>query len=290
MAEAVTAAPAVNAVAAPTTAQPPADTTVYAGKYQGVEKLEQGLRELHKSQGLAPLPDGSLIGEGRFKDAKEMEAAYKKVESVIGRPKEPAAPKPDTAMFPKEPTPENDAVTPDGDVDIEKVLSKSGFTKAEIFRLEEANALTEGVLNKLRENHPEYSKMSPRAGNKALLNDIRIETGVVKAQRQAAAEVVGGADALAKLGANWTEYVPPERQNAIAGMMNNPQTYVEAALLLKQYHETKYGTGTGPKPISGGVPTPTSPEATAKAKSEALTRISKGIGKPEDFAVFGKKG
>lgn len=288
MAEAVTAAPAANAVAAPTTAQPAADTTVYAGKYQGVESLEKGVRELYKSQGLAVLPEGSLIGDGKvFKTPQEMEAAYRKAESLVGRPKEPATPKPDTAMFPKEP---EKAPEPTEDVDIAKVLDKAGFTQAEIYKLYKADSLTDGVLDKLRENHPEYSKLSRKTGNKAVRDGIVAEMGRVVEQEKKAADVVGGIDNLAKLGANWTEYVPPERQQSLATLMNNPATYVEAALLLKQYHEAKHGSGaTGPKPVSGGVASPMGQDEIKKAREAAFSRIVSGKGTADDYATFKKK-
>lgn len=288
MAEAVAAAPAANAVAAPTTAQPAADTTVYAGKYQGVASLEKGVRELYKSQGLAELPDGSLVGDGKFfKTPQDMEAAYKKAESLVGRPKEQAPPKPDTAMFPKEPEPVTQIT--DEAVDTEKVLEKAGISKVELVQLHKANALTEHVLDKIRENHPEYSKLGRKAGNRAVLNDIRVEMGAVESQEKAAAEAVGGLEALNNLGKNWTEYVPPERQQSLADLMNNPKTYVEAALLLKQFHTAKYGTGTGPKPVTGGPPTAAGPEEMKKAREAAFTRITHGRGTADDFAMFGRK-
>jgi hypothetical protein len=291
MADANTAVATATAGDAAPKEQQPVQEVVLAGKFKGstpedaAAQLVKGLRELHASQGLVPLAEGDLIGEGKpFKTVADAERAYKSAERLVGKPKEDAKPI-STPMFPKEEQKEPDTSKP---VDTAKVLKDAGFSGDDLYRMHKANALGDSVVDKLALAHDDFKGLPPRTRIPAMRALLKEEFGKVEANERRAAEVVGGADKLAELGKNWESYVPPEEHARIVRLMSNHETFDAAALLLQQHHTRKYGGSTGPKPINGSAPGPASDDEVRKAKLDATARIAAGQGTASDFALFRK--
>ena len=289
MAETATTATTVEGSAAPAqtqqTTEKPAEQLL-AGKYKDATELQKGVRELYKTTGLAELPEGELVGDGKFfKTVQDAEKAYKRAESLIGKPKEEAPSKPiSTAMFPKSEEPKPDTTKP---VDASKVLREAGFTAEELYRMHRANALVDSVVDKLALAHDDFKALPPRTRIPAMKAVLKEQFAVVDQNYQLAAEAVGGTEKLNELGRSWESYVPASEHARLAEMMNDHRMARAVALELRDYHDRKYGSGgSGPKPVSGSAPSPTTAEQVAKAKQEAAARIAAGQGTPADFAVF----
>jgi len=221
------------ATPAPATAQP--QEIVLAGKYKGTNEVEaagkllDGLRELHKTQGLAKIPDGdvaSLIGDGKlFNSVEEAVKAYKSGERLMGKPKDEQPVKPiDTPMFPKEKQPEPDTTTP---VDANKVLKEAGFSGDDIYRMEKANALTDSVVDKIALAHDDFKNLPPRTRIPAMRAVLKEHIQSVDSHYESAYEVVGGRDKFAELGSNWESYVPASKHAELAALMGDAKNALD---------------------------------------------------------------
>lgn len=292
MAETATTATTVEGSAAPAQTQQstekPAEQLL-AGKYKDATELQKGVRELYKTTGLAELPEGELVGDGKFfKTVQDAEKAYKRAESLIGKPKEEAPSKPiSTAMFPKSEEPKPDTTKP---VDAVKVFREAGFTQEEVYKMHRANALVDSVVDKLALAHEDFKAMPPRTRIPAMRALLKEEFAVVDNNYKLAADVVGGTDKLNELGSTWESYVPASEHARLAKMMNDHNMARAVALELRDYHEAKYGkSGSGPKPVSGSAPSPMTAEQQQKAKDDAWERIKSGRANESDLKLWSKK-
>lgn len=145
-------------------AAPAAPPAVYAGKYQDVNGLEKGLREIRGAMGLPALPDGPLVGSF-FKDAATAEAEYTSLNSIfskVGKPK-PEAPAATPQAKPAEtpiPTPGpalNGNPIPD-DLDVPSLIGKAGLdVDALSSEWAQNGRLTAEQYDAIKKVHPAYT-------------------------------------------------------------------------------------------------------------------------------------
>lgn len=225
------AAPAQDPASQQTPEQDPAapqqqPTQPLAGKFQTPEALAQSTQELINKLG--------------------PEAAYKVLESQVGKP---AAPAP-TQQQSQPATPEALAITPTDPSSappqtINDVLTKVGVTAEQVAQ--------EYAANNGRLNQDTYAKFQNAGYPPDVVNThMAAQASQVQATRQQAASVAGGDEQLANLRQWAAVNVDPARLDQLNTMIkSNPAMYPEMIRILKADHAEAVGAGKAQPLVAG---------------------------------------
>lgn len=262
------AAPLVIPAPGAESAPPPAAAPL-AGKYANSAELQKGIREgVRHLSGTDLLPEGELVGPGKFfADDAAAEAYYKgKVEPAIkqGKPKETPSPATAPLQIGGEPLPDN--------ADVPTILAKAGLKDADVVKqFTEKGDLTEEQYKAIRGVRPGLTKGDIKFIAAGMQAQATLVAQAVGKARSDAAAAAGGAEQLSSLLNAAKSFVPEGEQAGINAMLQNPATTVAAVKVLRQMHADHIGAGGSVSPINGSPPG-APPAITSMAEYKALER------------------
>lgn len=265
--------------AAPPAPPPPPtpDPSLFAGKFQGPEALETGIRELRTKAGLADYPkDKPLVGKGGiFADHIAGETYYKELEQMQGRlsatPK-PAAPTPS-------PAPLQVTAPAADDADIATLLTKAGVKGDELSaEWEKSGKLTDEQYTKLKTTgFPKPAVDAFMRGQQATAKLGQVEMSEV---RGLANELTGGDAQTNQLLAESPSFVPAAEIDDINSRLGKKGSVRGAIRDLLEMRAKHAGTEGSRPLINGAAPAHgTSAAFTNVAEwQQARTRVRNGTG------------
>lgn len=254
-------------VVIPAPGAPPAAPVLLAGKYVDSPALQKGIREGVKHlAGSDLLPDGELVGPGKFfADDAAAEAYYKgKIEPAIKQPKAaPAAPaSTEPLKIGGEPLPEN--------ADVPTIIAKAGLKTDELVKgFTETGDLTPEQYKAIRGVRPGLSNADIKFIAEGLQAKAALTAQVVAKARSEAATAAGGAEQLSALLNAAKSFVPEAEQAGMNAMLQNPATSVAAVKVLRQMHADSVGAG-GSTPAINGTANGPAATITSRAALKAL--------------------
>lgn len=219
-------------------APPAKEAVTYAGKFTDEAALYKGVAEIRKAHGLPDIPPENIAK--MYGDPKAAEAEYTALHSALGkRAKE--APKTGTLLDTISPPTEVKPAADDGvDVPIQQVLAKAGLTNEQVYSewVQHKGEITADTLEKLRVNHPDYSRIPKASAYRIIKDEINQQSREVDRVGKEAAAVVGSAENLKVLLSEREKYVPANERASIDKMLMDQDLFVQGVRLVNQYKST----------------------------------------------------